>query len=172
MPTVQHEPTHDRLPYADDDRVEVYEDEYGDQGALSLVNMARAVAMVAAGILLVIGVIAVIEIDWDPGGFDAPPVEVAGMTFTPEVAVATIVLGLIALGAAAVRTGDVRLTVGALLVALGVGLILATDGTNDLALSDRHGWLALGVGAVIAISGLLTSGAVVHRRRAYHEHAA
>jgi hypothetical protein len=172
MPSVQHHPN-DRLPYADDDRVEVYEDEYDDQGAEALVNIARFVAVIAAGILLVIGIIAAIEIDWDPAGFDAPAVEVAGMSFTPEVAVATVVLGLIALGAAAVRAGDVRLTIGALLAALGVGIILATDGTNDLALADRHGWLAVSVGAVIAISGLLSPrGGVVRRRRAYHEHVA
>ena len=42
----------------------------------------RVIGGVAGAVLFIIGLIAVVRLDWSQG-FDAPPVEVAGMPFAP-----------------------------------------------------------------------------------------
>jgi hypothetical protein len=139
-----------------------YEDAYEDRSSV-IGNLARLVAVAAAGVLTIVGLVAVARIDWDQG-MDAPSVRVGEMPFTPEVAIATAVLGVLAIGCAAAWWSDLRLTMGAVLAAIGVAILLLNGDGNELELVDRHGWLVLGVGAVLALSALLAPGGLVSRR--------
>jgi len=116
----------------------------------------RILAAIAAGVMTVIGLIAVARVSWGDNGFDAPPVDVAGMMFTPEVAVTTAAAGLIALIAAALYDRTSKLIVGGLLVCAGiVGLLVdPTDNVNWF-FEDGHAWLAIGVGATLIVVALL-----------------
>jgi hypothetical protein len=60
----------------------------------------RGIAAAAGGVVTVVGIVALIRIDW-VDGLSSPPSEVLGMAFTPAVAIATTVIGLIALVAGA-----------------------------------------------------------------------
>lgn len=134
-------------------------------------GIARAVASIAAAVPLVIGIIALVRLDWG-NGFDAAPVSVAGMTFTPGVAIATTVIALIALAAAASADRASKLTVGVLLAAVGIALLLAGNGTNDWRLQDGHGWMALIVGAVLVVAGMLIRHGYAVRREVRGRRAA
>jgi peptidoglycan/LPS O-acetylase OafA/YrhL len=116
----------------------------------------RVLGVAAAGVMTVIGLIAVAQISWSADGFDAPAVDAAGMTFTPEVAVAVAVTGLIALVAAASADRASKLVVGALLVCAGI-VILATDtiAEPDWAFENAQGWLAIAVGATLIVVAVL-----------------
>src|SRR5262245_10997132 len=116
----------------------------------------RLLAVIAGGVMTVIGLIAVAEVSWGDAGFDAPPVDVAGMSFTPTVAVATAAAGVIALIAGALYDRASKLVVGGLLVVGGV-VILFTDTVSnpDWAFVDGQGWLAIGVGATLIVVAAL-----------------
>jgi hypothetical protein len=118
--------------------------------------LLRVVGAIAAGVMTVIGLIAVAKISWGDNGFDAAPVNVAGMVFTPEVAVATAAAGVIALIAGAVYDRASKLIVGALLVCAGI-VILVTNPTNNLdwTFDDGQGWLAIGVGVTLIVVAVL-----------------
>ncbi len=118
-------------------------------------NLAlRVIGGVAGAVPFVIGLIAVVRLDWAQG-FDAPPVEVAGMPFTVGVALATVVGGLFALVAGASWDRESKLVVGAILVCIGIAVFLAGPTTGRLAVIDRHGWMAVYVGGVLVAVGLL-----------------
>lgn len=130
----------------------------------------RLIAVVAAGVMTVIGLIAVAQISWGDG-FDAAAVEVAGMSFTPEVAVTVAAVGLVALIAAATADRASKLVMGALLICAGI-VVLVTDTVTepDWAFDDGIGWLAIGVGATLVAVALLmqavwSTGHRVHQRR-------
>ena len=130
----------------------------------------RLIAVVAAGVMTIIGLIAVAQVSWGDG-FDAAPVDVAGMSFTPEIAVTVAAAGLIALLAAAVADRASKLVVGALLVCAGI-VVLVTDTISepDWAFDDGQGWLAIGVGATLLVVAVLmqavwSTGRDVHQRR-------
>jgi hypothetical protein len=151
-------PTDDH-PYATDEVTT------SDTHPLGLV--ARVIALVAAAVPTIIGLIAVLRIDWFDAGFDAAAVDVAGMSFTPGVAIGTLVVGLLALAAAGTAERGSKLVVGVILICVGIA-ILAAGGTADdeLTLQRGHGWLALIVGAVLVVAGLVMSeGMFVRRRR-------
>jgi hypothetical protein len=114
----------------------------------------RALAAVAGGVATVIGIVALVRINWNDG-LDSAPVDVAGMAFTPVVALATTVLGLIAIAAGVARDRSSKLAVGVVLACIGLGILIAGDSRADLDLETGHGWLALGVGAVLLLSGIL-----------------
>jgi hypothetical protein len=117
--------------------------------------------------MTVIGLIAVAQVSWGDNGFDAPPVEVAGMTFTPTVAVVTAAAGILALIAGALYDRASKLVVGALLVVGGV-VILFTDtvANPDWSFDDGQGWLAIGVGAtLIVVAALMQMAWAAPRRR-------
>jgi len=114
----------------------------------------RALGALAGGIATVIGIVALIRIDWNDG-FDSAPADVAGMMFTPAVAIATTVLGVIALAAGAAADRAVKLTVGIVLACIGLAILIAGNSRNDWDLERSHGWLALAVGAVLVLTGLL-----------------
>jgi len=114
----------------------------------------RAIGAIAGGVATVIGVVALLRIDWT-SGLDSAPVDVAGMVFTPVVAAATTVLGIAALAAGAARDRSSKLVVGALLGCLGLAILIAGDSRANWDLERGHGWLALAVGAVLLLTGLL-----------------
>jgi hypothetical protein len=159
--------THDYAPVEQVDQREgwvqsEYVDDYSEDSSV-IDTIGRVLALGAAAVFTIVGLIALARIDWD-AGFDAAAVGVANMNFTPEVAVAVVVLGILAMGCAAARDGDVRLAMGAILAAAGVAILLLNSPGNDLLLQDRHGWLAFGTGAALALSGLLSAGGFVSRR--------
>ena len=117
----------------------------------------RVIAAVAATALMLFGLIALARIDWDNGGWDAAAVQVADVTFTPIVAVATAAAGLLALLAAATGGRATKIVVGALLIAVGVVSFVATPDSDRVVLEDAHGWLAVGTGAVLVLATLAMS---------------
>ncbi len=130
-----------------------------------LLNLVgRFVAVVAAAVPTIIGAIALADIQWSPLGFDAPPVTVAGMVFRPWVAVATVVLGLLALAAAVSWDRESKLFMGALLVAVGIAIVVANPTVEGIVLVDRMGWMAIIVGGVLALVGLITGRTWASRR--------
>jgi len=128
-------------------------------------SVVRVVALVAAGIATVMGVIALVRIDWTDG-FDSAAVDVGGMVFTPTVAVVTVVAGLIAMAAAASPDRGSKLAVGAVLAVVGIAILLVGDAERlDLQVERAHGWLALGIGAVLILGGLLLRRSWTARRQ-------
>ncbi len=140
------------------DRDTYYDDDVATEraGGWNMNMLFRLIAVVAAGVMTVIGLIAVAKVSWGDNGFDAAPVDVAGMSFTPEVAVTIAGAGIIALIAAAVADRASKLVVGALLFCGGV-VILATDTASELdwRFDDGMGWLAIGVGATLVAMAVL-----------------
>src|SRR4051812_4572111 len=119
-------------------------------------NLAcRVVAIIAAGVLAIIGFIAVAKVDWGEGGFDAAPVDVADMTFGPWIAIGTVVLGILALIAAVSWDRESKLFMGALLVAIGIAILVANPTVEDVVMTDRMGWMAVIVGGVLAAVGVI-----------------
>jgi hypothetical protein len=114
----------------------------------------RLVAAVAAGVAVVIGAIALLRIDWGDG-LDAAPVQIAGMGFSPLLAITTLAAGVIALLAAASPDRGSKLFVGGLLIAAGVVVLLAGTTEGRWALEAGHGWLAIAVGGVLVLVGVL-----------------
>jgi phosphatidylserine synthase len=134
-------------------------------GSSDAVNMVgRFVAVVAAAVFTIIGAIALAKFNWSPLGFDAPAVSVAGMVFRPWVAVATVVLGVLALAAAVSWDRESKLFMGAILVAAGIAIVVATPTVEGIALNNRMGWMAILVGAILAIVGLIAGQSWASRR--------
>jgi hypothetical protein len=128
-------------------------------------NMAgRFVALVAAAVPTIIGLIALAKITWSPLGMDAPAVTVAGMTFRPWVAIATVVVGLFALAAAVSWDRESKLFTGGVLVALGIAIVVATPTVEGIVLNSRMGWMAMIVGAVLAVVGVVAGQTWASRR--------
>lgn len=118
----------------------------------------RVVAAIAAAVLIVFGLMALARIDWDAGGLDAAAVDVGGVAFTPVVAIATGVAGLLALLAAAMNDRTSKIVVGALLVCAGIVAFFARpDDSTRVVLEDAHGWMMVIVGAVLVLVALAMS---------------
>jgi hypothetical protein len=117
-------------------------------------NVLRVVGIVAGAVAVVIALVAAARLDWG-NGFDAEAVSVVGMDFTPAIAIATGVAGLIALAAAAAADRAAKLLVGAVLACVGVAVLIAGDTASDLDLASGHGWLALVIGAILVATGVL-----------------
>jgi hypothetical protein len=127
----------------------------------------RVLAAIGAAVLIVFSLIALARISWDSNWMDAAPVQVAGVTFTPIVAIGIGVAGVIALLAAASSDRSSKIVVGVLLLCAGVVVLIAQSnsrftlkaGGNSgrVVLEPAHGWMLVGVGAVLAIAGLATS---------------
>jgi hypothetical protein len=141
---------------------EVVTERYASSDALNLIG--RFVAVVAAAVLTIIGLIALAKINWSPLGFSAPAVTVAGMIFRPWVAVATVVLGLLALAAAVSWDRESKLFMGAILVAVGIAIVVATPTVEGIPLNNRLGWLAIIVGGVLALVGVIAGQTWASRR--------
>jgi hypothetical protein len=124
----------------------------------------RAIATLVAGAAVVLGVVALFRVDWD-AGLDAAAVDVAGVGFTPLVAIVTVVAGLVALVAAASPDRTSKIVVGAVLVCAGLGILLASTANQaDLDVEDAHGWIAIVVGGVLLVAGLVLRSSWSSRR--------
>jgi len=134
-------------------------------------STARTLASVAAAVPIVWSIVALLRLDWG-AGLDAAAVDVAGLAFTPAVAIATLVVGLIALAAAAGADRASKLGIGALLACVGVAVLLAGSSRGDVALEAGHGWLALAVGVVLLGAGLTMRRGYGMRREVHGRHAA
>jgi uncharacterized membrane protein YidH (DUF202 family) len=117
----------------------------------------RVIAAIAAAALIVFGLVALARINWDGAGLDAEAVEVADITFTPVVAIAVGVAGLLALLAAATRDRTSKIVVGALLVCAGIAAFIAEPDSDRVILEDAHGWLMVVVGGVLVAAALAMS---------------
>jgi len=148
----RHETVERGTSYADD--TEVLDERRTTRTGDGFNAAVRTVAALAGGVATVIGIVALIRIDWNDG-FDSFPVDVAGMAFTPAVAIATVILGVIALGAGAAADRSSKLVVGALLTCLGLGILIAGDSRSSLDVEAGHGWLALIVGVILIAAGLM-----------------
>src|SRR5918994_1598909 len=74
---------------------------------------------------------------------------IADIAFTPVVAIAVGVAGLLALLAAATRDRTSKIVVGALLVCAGIAAFIAEPDSDRVILEDAHGWLMVVVGGVL-----------------------
>lgn len=136
-----------------------------DRRAADMVNtIGRVVAIVAAAVPIILGLIAMSKFQWSGLGFDAPAVVVADMVFRPWVAVATVVLGLLALGAAVSWDRESKLFMGAILVAIGIAILIAKPTIEGVVLNDRMAWMAIIVGAVLAVVGIVAGQTWASRR--------
>jgi hypothetical protein len=132
----------------------------------ALNTIGRFVAVVAAAVPTIIGLIALAKFDWSGAGLNSPAVVVADMTFRPWIAIGTVVLGVLALAAAVSWDRESKLFMGAILVAVGIAIVVANPTIESVVLSDRMGWMAIITGGVIAVVGLLTGRSWASRRTA------
>ena len=146
----------------------VVSDDYLVERQSGPAQLGRIFGLIAGAVVTLIGVIALAKINWDNVQFDAPVVAFAGMTFTPIVAGITTLIGIILIGMASVREGDSRVAIGAVLATIGVGLVSATELQRSWTMTDRQGWLAIAVGVIFVLAGLLTQGRSFTSRRRSH----
>jgi hypothetical protein len=140
-----------------------------DRRSADVVNtVGRVAAMVAAAVPVILGLIALSKFDWSRLGFDAPAVVVADIAFRPWVAMATVVLGLFALGAAVSWDRESKLFMGAILAAIGIAILIAKPTVEAVVLNNRMAWMAIIVGAVLAAVGILTGQTWSSRRVRSH----
>ncbi len=155
-----------------DDQTMASADAVTDYRASDALNViGRFVAAVAAAVPVVVGLIALAKLDWSGFGMNAPPVTVAGMMFRPWIAIATVALGLLALAAAVSRDRESKLFMGAVLVAVGIAIVVANPTVENVALTDRMGWMAIIVGAVLAVVAVLAGQSWASRRVRHTERA-
>src|SRR5215468_10828126 len=96
----------------------------------------RVLAAIGAAMLIIFSLVALVRINWDSHWMDASAVQVAGVTFTPIVAIAIGVAGLIALLAAASRDRSSKIVVGALLLCAGIVVLIARSSSDRFTLKD------------------------------------
>jgi hypothetical protein len=113
----------------------------------------RVIASLVAAVPIAWSAIALLRLDPD-AGLDAVPVTVAGLSFTPAVAFATLLIGLIAVAAAVSDDRASKLGIGALLACIGIAVLLAGTARTDFDLQAGHGWMALVVGLALVAAGL------------------
>ena len=115
---------------------------------------ARVIAGLVAGVPIAWSAIALLRLGPD-AGLDAVPVTVAGLSFTPAVAFATLLIGLIAVAAAVSDDRASKLGIGALLACIGIAVLLAGRARTDFDLQAGHGWMSLVVGLALVAAGLV-----------------
>jgi hypothetical protein len=126
--------------------------------------IARMIALVTSAVMTGVGAVALVQIDWSNGGFDAPSVEVLDIPFAPATAVATALLGLLAIAVSVGRIGEGRVVMGAILTTIGLAIVIADGGPTELELTDRLGWFTAGIGVILLLAGLASSGRLATRR--------
>lgn len=150
-----------------DARRDVYVDEIATDEVRTesgVPQAARLVALAAGVIVAIIGLLAVLEVDWSGAEVDSPVYEVAGMTFTPVAAGIAAFTGMILIAAAASRGSEGKIAIGAAVAALGAAMLLVSDLGNRWQTNDSQGWLALAAGVVFIIAGILSERREVVRR--------
>jgi hypothetical protein len=118
-------------------------------------DVGRFIALLGGAFVAVLGTMAALMIDWSDATATSPVVDVADLPFTPAVAGVTLVLGLLLISAAAARGGDGRLTLGVITAVFGLAVVLTDDRIWPEHVIDRHGWLALGIGSLFILTGML-----------------
>lgn len=115
-----------------------------------------AVLAAAAGIvILVVGLLAVVRAGID-GPLSDPVVEVAGFTHTATLGIVEVVAGLGLLIAGVSRSRSACAFWGVVLGIAGfIGAVQAESFRDSLALESSMGWLALVIGAAVALAALL-----------------
>ena len=127
-------------------------------------QVARLVALAAGAIVTIVGLVALLGIDWDVAELDSPVTEVGDMTFTPVVAGVTTFLGVLLLAAAASRGGEGRVALGAITACLGAAIVLA-DLESRWQVTESQGWALVAVGVVFVIAGIIGHPDTVVTRR-------
>jgi hypothetical protein len=127
-------------------------------------QVARLIALAAGAIVTILGLVALFGIDWDVAELDSPITEIGDMTFTPVVAGATTLLGVLLLAAAASRNGEGRVALGAITGCLGAAIVLA-DLEPRWHVTETQGWILVAVGIVFVVAGILDRGDTVVSRR-------
>lgn len=128
-------------------------------------QIARLVSVAAGAIVAVVGLLALLAIDWGVAEVDRPIYEVGGMTFSPVMAVITATIGVLLILVGAARSGEGKIAMGAIVASLGAAMLLVGDLENRWQVSDGQGWLALIVGVVFVVAGILAERRHVVRRQ-------
>lgn len=139
-------------------------------GNSSIGLIVRISAMAVAAVPTIIGLVALARLHWADFGMDAPVVAVADISFRPWIAIATTAIGVVCFVAAATWDRESKLVVGGLVAAAGIAVLLANPSIQQVALTDRLGWVFVAVGAVLVIAGLLI-GSVWPNQHTRHAHA-
>lgn len=126
---------------------------------------ARLIALAAGAIVTVIGLFAVLKVDWAEAELDRPVYDVSGMSFTPIVAAITALLGLVLLAVAASRGSEGKIAMGAIVASLGAAMVLMGDLESRWQTTDAQGWLAIVIGVVFVAAGILSERRHVVRRQ-------
>jgi len=117
-------------------------------------EILRGLGMMAAALPIVVGLVATARIHWS-NGFTSPAVRVAGMSFTPWVAIATIAGGVLALLVAVAPTRDPKLVLGAIYACGGLAIMIAQPTIDHITIVYRFGVMTFLVGLVLVATGLL-----------------
>ena len=129
-------------------------------------QVARLIALAAGAIVTIVGLVALLNIDWDVAEIDSPVTEVGDMTFTPIVAGITTFLGILLLAAAAARGGEARVALGAITACIGGAIVLADDLESRWQVTESQGWALVAVGVVFVLAGIIGhADSVVTRRQ-------
>ncbi len=118
-------------------------------------DILRGLGVLAAALPTVVGLIAAARIDWSINGFSSPAVRVAGMSFTPWIAVATIVGGVLALLAAAAPSREPKVVLGVIYACGGLAIMIAQPTIDHVTVTYRFGVMTFLVGLVLVGTGLL-----------------
>ena len=132
-----------------------YPDTTTSQGRDTVNQALRAIGLVAGCVLLVLALVALVTIDWSVAGFSSPIVRVSGMEFSPWLAVATAVGGLVAILAAVSLYRSAKLVIGAVLACIGLAVMIAEPTVDHALLDHRFGVLVFAVGLVLAATALV-----------------
>jgi hypothetical protein len=127
-------------------------------------QVARLIALAAGALVTILGLVALFGIDWDVAELDSPVTEIGDMTFTPVVAGATTLLGVLLLAAAASRNGEGRVALGAITGSLGAAIVLA-DLEGRWNVTEAQGWVLVAVGIVFVVAGIMDRGDTTVSRR-------
>ncbi|HEX4868801.1 MAG TPA: hypothetical protein VFV32_14415 [Acidimicrobiales bacterium] len=133
------------------------------------VDASGLMALVAGGIFLVVGAIALVDLG--TGDFPSPVrAEVLGLGLTQIWAIGSIVLGLLFLGGVGGYGRSLITLAGAVAVVAGIVAISAHDRLDPtLAASTSYGWTTLVVGGVVLLGAIAVPTGDTQRRESVVE---
>jgi hypothetical protein len=119
----------------------------------SRITPAQAITAAGGIAMLVLGLIALAKTGLSDG-FKLPIIKVAGLTYSPILALISAGAGLILLGAAFTSRNS-SVFFGALLAIAGVVGLAAPERFKSISLLPAYCWLAFTIGVVVALANLL-----------------